>query len=769
MEAKRLSSDHADKSAKPNSHRRKAASQFRSARSLALRCKSTPRENKTHCSFCKEGGALLPCDKCNRSFHLLCLGMRERDVPAIAWFCTFCSTHKEKKLHDEAVRKDKEQRAKKDALIKDTLTKLSSSQKDHAVKRFAKKYPQYIRQGRIMYPIEDTLLALDPALHQVLPPAPIPRPQPSPISPSVLGDLLYICDFCCTFRQVLSLTPFTPDQLYQALTAKTHSVLLKEVLMSLLDLAFRHLLSRETINDAFSVESHFSRTIFTMKEYVKMKEFLPYTYLLLLTDVLKSPCWRDLVEDGTLDTLTTQKIPDYPLEDCFYTDYNFSEKVDLLTFLINCLYDTKEIHEELTRRLETKTQNQKEKHEIQAEIKTLEAKKNEMKPNSKGMQNVAEQIGNLQEKLSELMDDSEDLNVRTSPIGLDRDYTEYFSFKFDPRYLYVKLYLPLDVKRMKEPCESGYWYIYRSRQSVNQLQNAICPKGVRESKLFEGLKTFLSRDIGEMGSLEGEYGNVCSRYVMAEDLFYAVQSYMLEVENRFSEYLRQSNKCWELEQDLQVWRTEVESAQDVEQLRPLLQAFVAKSRTPFKLRLFGEDDSADPDQEEECLYERKYRKVSLRIWQDLGDTAQRWNDLLGVAQSRSELGCVLGLLHGVLMYYMKRKPEVVKVVKEPPPPPPKPEGVRTRRALRIESKKHHISSSSSSDSHDSVCLLCQDAGELIMCEGCPRVVHPQCIGLTVRGMQQPPEEDWYCDGCQKARDTCRLTRSRTRLRKLGCV
>lgn len=684
-------------------------------------------------------------------------------MPAVAWFCAFCSAHKEKKLKDEAQRKDKEQHSKKEALLKDTLSKLSSNQKDHAVRRFAKKHPQYMRQGRILYPIEDTLLALDPALHQVPPPAPLPRPHPSHISPIILGDLLYICDFCATFGQVLSLAPFTPEQLHQALTARTHSVLLKEVLMSLLDLVFCHLLARETVFEAFSADSSFSKVIFAMKEYGSVRDCLPYAYMLLLTDVLKSPCWRELVEDSALDHLT-QKMQDFPLEDCFYTDYNFREKVEVLLFLINCSYDCKEIHEELTRRLEMKALKQKEKHEIQADLKALEAKKSEAKPNSRALLSILDQTTTLQTQLRTLAQESADLNVRTGPIGLDRDHNEYYVFKFDQRNVYVKLPLPQDVKRLKEPCESGYWYLHSSRQSLSQLHDALCSKGLRESKLLEGLKNFLSRDINE-DSEDLDYVNMDSRYPTTEDLFCAVQSYLLDVEAKFSDYLRQSNKCWELEPDLAAWRTQVESSQDVEQLRPLLQSFVAKSRTPFRLRLFGEEDSQDQDQDEECVYERKYRKVSLRIWQDLGESAQLWNDLLALAQSREELACLLGLLNGVLVYYMKRKPEVVKM-KEPPP---KQAGVRTRRALRLESKKNRASSSSSSDSHDSVCLLCQDAGELIMCEGCPRVVHPHCIGLTVIPTQQPPQEDWYCDGCQKARDTCRLTRSRTRLRKLGCV
>ncbi|XP_047970678.1 uncharacterized protein LOC125213925 isoform X1 [Salvia hispanica] len=48
-----------------------------------------------------------------------------------------------------------------------------------------------------------------------------------------------------------------------------------------------------------------------------------------------------------------------------------------------------------------------------------------------------------------------------------------------------------------------------------------------------------------------------------------------------------------------------------------------------------------------------------------------------------------------------------------------------------------------SSGSDDMCAVCGDGGELILCNGCPRAFHADCLGL-----QCPPENDWHCPHCK---------------------
>ena len=44
------------------------------------------------------------------------------------------------------------------------------------------------------------------------------------------------------------------------------------------------------------------------------------------------------------------------------------------------------------------------------------------------------------------------------------------------------------------------------------------------------------------------------------------------------------------------------------------------------------------------------------------------------------------------------------------------------------------------------CFICHKDGELLICDGCPRVFHISCLHLET----YPPEEKkWYCQNCDK--------------------
>ncbi|KAL0460617.1 UNVERIFIED_CONTAM: Increased DNA methylation 1 [Sesamum latifolium] len=50
---------------------------------------------------------------------------------------------------------------------------------------------------------------------------------------------------------------------------------------------------------------------------------------------------------------------------------------------------------------------------------------------------------------------------------------------------------------------------------------------------------------------------------------------------------------------------------------------------------------------------------------------------------------------------------------------------------------------SSTEEHDDLCSICEDGGDLLCCQNCPRGFHTECVGLSAT-----PRGIWYCKYCQ---------------------
>ena len=55
------------------------------------------KENRELCAICRDGGDLILCDNCPRSFHLSCLKLKEEDIPEGNWYCSRCAPKMQKK------------------------------------------------------------------------------------------------------------------------------------------------------------------------------------------------------------------------------------------------------------------------------------------------------------------------------------------------------------------------------------------------------------------------------------------------------------------------------------------------------------------------------------------------------------------------------------------------------------------------------------------------------------------------------------------------
>lgn len=56
--------------------------------------------------------------------------------------------------------------------------------------------------------------------------------------------------------------------------------------------------------------------------------------------------------------------------------------------------------------------------------------------------------------------------------------------------------------------------------------------------------------------------------------------------------------------------------------------------------------------------------------------------------------------------------------------------------------KEESESEEDEQSWEEYCYVCQDGGNMMCCEDCPKVAHYACAGFKVQ-----PKGDWWCKDC----------------------
>ena len=410
---------------------------------------------------------------------------------------------------------------------------MANFERDKTIEKFGKKYPQFIRQSKINYPIEDMLLFIDPDFHQIsLVDLPVPvvckYPQDSFL------DILSITNFFYTFSEHISVSPFNIDQLYFELSKNNDSHLLKEIVMAITKELVVHILSKENLDEQLSGQNKFLYSASKLSNIFNIIDFLPYSWLTLLSEIMTSNTFKEYLEETAVETIL-QKLEESPIETNFFL-YSLNEKVSCITFLISCFCDTKVFHEALSERIEQRAELSREKAMIKTQIKELEQKQaSEIKTASvtRKATLLSEKISKLQQKVSDLSQKIENIQVRITPIGLDRNYNEYYIFKFDMKKLY-----------MLKPLENT-WHYFDKKEEVEALMQALCTRGIRESKLLENLKSKFSTltfsEAKEENLPEG-YTNKLSEFKNIEGDLNSVKKLLLDTEKKFTKYLNKSNK-----------------------------------------------------------------------------------------------------------------------------------------------------------------------------------------------------------------------------------
>lgn len=419
-------------------------------------------------------------------------------------------------LKEEEVKLYKRQRNSQDLIVKDAIARINYISSITALKKFEDKYPLYVKCGKIMYPIEDTLLPLNPELHRIGKYTPIYLPQELQIPGELAGDLLVICDFVWNFKDFLKLSPFGVEALYYGLSTDNSNPFVQAICVRLLALTLERIFRSENIEETLSDECNYLSLAVSCSDESYISEYLSYYWNLMLTEMMKSPIFKEYTNKSIIQASMKKKLT-FTVNYLEFAHLEYSEKVSILLFMINCIYDSYTLKNYLQTRLDDEMNLIKEKRKLKSSFRNKD--------------NTSETATHILEIYNKL----ESANKRTPCIGMDREYNEYYCFPFDP----VKLY----VKKMNLVSGVDSWYFYPA-DALDILQCSLCIKGVREQKLMQLLRIYRNKLVST--------GNVSSSIVYNsqftinkyESSLESIKDLILDTESVFSQFLLEVNKRW---------------------------------------------------------------------------------------------------------------------------------------------------------------------------------------------------------------------------------
>ncbi|EGR31602.1 PHD-finger family protein, putative, partial [Ichthyophthirius multifiliis] len=152
------------------------------------------------CKACKKSSNqsnLVQCTQCNRHFHKQCVNYSQSEK----FLCDYCQQKTSKTIQTNS-------HETKEIKYKENSYK--------SLQEFCQKYPQYVIDGKVKFPIEDTLLTIyDQAFPDALGLQKRPHPRHSNLIPNEnYEDILMFWNFINSFNDQIENIKITKEQLY---------------------------------------------------------------------------------------------------------------------------------------------------------------------------------------------------------------------------------------------------------------------------------------------------------------------------------------------------------------------------------------------------------------------------------------------------------------------------------------------------------------------------------------------------------------------------
>ncbi|OQR88558.1 hypothetical protein THRCLA_10244, partial [Thraustotheca clavata] len=309
--------------------------------------------------------------------------------------------------------------------------------------------------------------------------------------------------------------------------------------------------------------------------------------------------------------------------------------------------------------------------------------------------------------------------IRTEPIGKDRHRGKYWVFRGDPKRVYIE-------------DEHHNWSYYESPEAIVDLVESLDPRGIRECSLKHELEPLIESFKNTSVKEEEEEGWKNKERSWSEQLLpnmsvADLRDQMLQLESWLSKHLYDKSKNTWTEATRDAW---VASLQACEQPTDLIQPLLTVEREVTSIHMsnliHGQDEDEEEDDDEEVF-------VETGLWPSK-QARERWVAQIRACSTLAAVGLAFAsFLQRMDVIGLSKTNVVRKIIRKE----------KEEKKELEETPKKELTPVKSQE-WEEYCCVCGDGGELLCCDGCPRVFHYTCVGL-----RRIPRGKTFCPNCDK--------------------